>query len=195
MAVLDRHSRIIRQLRFALPLVVAGSLGAKLNRPEFDATRSIAATASDGETEMVEAEFFTLDDKDRPISVRATRVRQSGENRDLVHVDSPKADILLPKEGWIGINAKSGIYDQSSRSLSLLGGVEVHHGDGWEIETPTAVIELSNRKASGDETVAAQGPLGHVTGEGFEIDGTGGVLTITGKSRLVLYPDDNWSLD
>lgn len=190
----DRHSRLIRQLRFMLPIIVAIMLVALLVWPAFDATRSLADQAGDGETEMVNASFFTLDDKNRPVSIRAARVRQVGDARDLVQVQLPEADILLQDGGWVGINAQAGTYDQVARSLTLKDRVNVHHADGWEINTDIAVLHIKTRQATGHLPVTVQGPLGHITGEGFAIDGTGGKLTITGKTKLVLYPDDNWSL-
>ena len=52
--------------------------------------------------------------------------------------------------------------------------------------TAAAQIQLREGSASGDEPVAAQGPFGTLTSEGFRLTDRGQVVIFTGRSHAVL---------
>ena len=52
--------------------------------------------------------------------------------------------------------------------------------------TDTAAIEMNAGNAQGDAPVAAQGPFGTLTAEGFRLRDRGQVVVFTGRSHLTL---------
>jgi lipopolysaccharide export system protein LptC len=82
---------------------------------------------------------------------------------------------VLTDGGWIYVEARAGIYDRRGSNLDLAGRVTVHHDDGTQFVTDAAKVDLAAGGAAGDAPVAAQGPFGTLTAEGFRLRDRGQV--------------------
>jgi lipopolysaccharide export system protein LptC len=84
------------------------------------------------------------------------------------------------------VQAKQGAYHRDLETLQLAGGVDLVHDQGYEIRTPSANVDLTTKTAEGNEPVAAKGPFGELSSQGFRVTERGAIIEFTGKSRLVL---------
>jgi lipopolysaccharide export system protein LptC len=129
-----------------------------------------------------------VDEKNRPFTVTAEVAVQGGED-DLLTLDAPRADIVLEDGGWVLLEARQGRYAKARSHLELDGAVTLYHDNGTMLTTERATIALAEGAARGDAPVAAQGPFGTLTGEGFRLSGRGAVVEVTGRARAVLEAD------
>ena len=86
------------------------------------------------------------------------------------------------------LTANTGIYNQSGKTLSLDGSVNLFHDSGYEFNTTSADIDLNGGIAKSKVRVTGQGPFGQLVAEGFRIENKGKSIYFTGKSKLVLHP-------
>ena len=135
---------------------------------------------------MTDPHFMGTDSRNRPFTVTAERAVQDLTDDQLILLAQPKADMTLEDGAWVALQAKQGSYRRDAETLQLAGGVDLFHDQGYEIHTPSAAIDLNSGTAEGHEPVAAQGPFGELTAEGFRVVEQGAVVEFTGKSRLLL---------
>ncbi|MFN7710062.1 MAG: LPS export ABC transporter periplasmic protein LptC [Holosporales bacterium] len=194
-----RHSKRVARLKVILPVAAAVgliSLGLwplaqnyiesaqqrKNPQPKFDVTI---------QNKLVNPESITLDDKGRPVKLNADLAEQS--NNDKVDLSKPTNEIQLEDGTQVKIKSERGTIDRTTDTLTYEGGVQVETSSGYTLETPSATLNLKSHIAEGREPVKAKGPAGEVEGEGFSVDRDKGLLTIKGKSRLVINPQEKRS--
>ncbi len=134
---------------------------------------------------VVEPRYQGIDEQGRPFTLTAQTATQAGSS-DVVGLDQPRADLLLSDGAWVYIESREGRFDRPRNHLDLTGAVTVHHDDGTQFVTERAAVDLAASAAQGDRPVAAQGPFGNLTAEGFRLSERGQVVVFTGRSRAVL---------
>jgi lipopolysaccharide export system protein LptC len=175
-----------------LPLAAVALLAAIALWPELESAADRGRVAFKRVTEVrpdalsvVRPRFQGVDEQNRPYTVTADTAVQAG-NENVVQLQAPRADLQLTDGGWLYMEAREGRYDRPRNHLDLAGRVTIHHDDGTQVVTDRAAIDVTGGHAAGDTPVAAQGPFGTLTAEGFRLRDRGQVVVFTGKSRAVL---------
>jgi lipopolysaccharide export system protein LptC len=175
-----------------LPLAALGLLATVALWPEFEsaADRGRVAFRRVAEVQatalhIVEPRYQGLDEQNQPYTVTAASAVQAGDDQ-AVQLQAPRADLALNDGGWVYLEAQKGHYERPVNQLDLAGEVTIHHDDGTQFVTPRAALDVAGGNASGDDPVAAQGPFGTLTAEGFRLYDRGQVVVFTGRARAVL---------
>ncbi len=182
-------------MRITLPLVAGAIIAMVIAWPELSEKRGgfklgmskINANDSGGQT-IVSPRFTGTDRNRRPYTVTADAATQDQKAPNQINLAFPKADFTLKDGAWISVSAANGRYDRKTEALTLSGGVDLFHDEGYELHTRSARITLAEGVAVGEEPVRGQGPFGTLEAQGFRILENGTHLLLSGKSRLVLYP-------
>ena len=175
-----------------LPLAAVALLATIALWPEIDsasdrgrvAFRRLAEVRPDA-LHVREPRYQGVDEQNRPYTVTADAAVQSG-SAEVVLLQAPRADLLLSDGGWVYLEAREGRYDKPRNRLDLAGRVTIHHDDGTQFVTERAALDVNAGNAEGDDPVAAQGPFGTLTAQGFRLVDRGQVVIFTGNSRVVL---------
>lgn len=188
-----RYSRFVGIMKILLPSLAAVLLGLLMVWPRLtaiDKSFQIGfAKLPSKEVEslaMRNARYFGVDESNRPFAVTSENAIQEPGNADLIHLVAPKADFTSASGSNVVVDAEAGLYHQASKMLDLSGGVNLFHDSGYELHTPTAIIDLNHNSARGVDPVEGFGPQGRVESIGFEITGRGREITFTGQSHLTL---------
>lgn len=189
---LARRRVTVALAKRVLPLAALGLLAAIALWPEFEtaAERGRIAFRQAGQVtpsalHLINPRYQGVDDQNRPFTVTAASAAQAA-SEEIVELDVPRADMLLTDGGWIYLEARQGRFDKPRNQLNLAGAVTLHHADGTQFTTARAAIDLHASAAEGDDPVAAQGPFGTLTAEGFRLRERGEVVVFTGRARVVL---------
>lgn len=134
---------------------------------------------------VVNPRYQGIDDLNRPYTVTAAEAQQLG-GEEILELEEPRADILLTDGSWVYLRAHAGRYDRPRSHLDLMGDVTIYHDNGTMMLTQQAAVEIDKGSASGDRPVAAQGPFGTLTSEGFRLTERGAVVVFTGRAHVVL---------
>ncbi len=189
---LARHRVLVAVAKRLLPLSAIALLATIALWPEFEsaaergrvAFRRVAEVRPDA-LHIVNPRYQGVDEQNRPYNVTADRAVQAG-SEEIVQLQQPRADLLLTDGGWVYLEAREGRYDKDGSRLDLAGEVTIHHDDGTQFVTPRAAVDIKAGDAEGDDPVAAQGPFGTLTAEGFRLRDRGQVVIFTGRARAVL---------
>ena len=136
---------------------------------------------------MVNARFMGSDKKNQPFSITADLAKNLLLGKTNIELEMPKADITVRDGTWLVLTADTGVYNQSGKTLSLEGKVNLFHDSGYEFNTAAADIDLNGGVAKGTVPVSGQGPFGHLEAEGFIIENKGSSIYFIGRSKLILH--------
>lgn len=137
---------------------------------------------------VIGARFIGATDAGRAYVITADFIQTSEMIGPRMILKSPRAETTLQDGTGVTLVADAGIYDRAVEVMTLAGNVTLVRGDGHEMRTESARIDLTAMTASGSEPVVAEGPGGTVSGEGFEMSENGAAIVFTGKSRATLSP-------
>jgi lipopolysaccharide export system protein LptC len=194
----DRYSIFVGFMKVLLPAMAAGLILLVVAWPQFSVDEGqfrlsmskLAPEQADSLT-MLNAHFEGVDEKDQPYTITADMATQSENDKDLVTMELPKADITLEDGTWLALTARSGEYRKESEMLDLAGSVSLFHDQGFELQTDAARIDLNAGTAEGVHPVEGQGSIGSIQAEGFRVLDRGARILFTGKSHLVVMPEAN----
>lgn len=194
----SRHGRLARFARIALPLAALGLLGLIFAWSRID---PIIDRIHINETEqapeeidtvtMENARFAGVDAQNRSFNITAVRAIQSADDNNRIHLQEPKADIVLASGAKVAIRSDTGALQRDTQILDLIGQVTVTQDQSYEFHTANARIDLNERTAAGDATVSGRGPQGEIQAEGFEILDGGTRVVFRGRSRVLFQPQQD----
>lgn len=190
-----RHTRFVAMMKLVLPVIAAILIALVVAWPQLQDKKegfrlglSNITVHEKGGQQVVNARFTGNDRDKRPFTVTADSAFQTEDKGDTFALEFPKADIAMSDGSWMALTAESGTYDKREQTLNLSGGVNLFHDEGYEFHTPTALINLRDGSAYGEQPVAGQGPLGTLQAAGFRVLDRGKRLIFSGKAKLVLHP-------
>lgn len=170
-----RYTRIVNALKIALPvlalLIVATVViysGFNPNPGKIILTPSQMDTVAD-DLRMMNPRLSGVDGAQRPYTVTAEYAEQQKGRPDLVQLKKIEADVTLEGNQWLSITAANGLLDGDKRTLTLDGGIAAFSDTGYEIHTEAAIVNFEEGKISGPQPVQAQGPLGTIKANRFEV--------------------------
>lgn len=196
---MNRHSRLVVSLKVLFPSLAAVLVGLVILWPQMMAqqeeTISLIAEEVDklklpDDQAMINPRFFAVDAAGEPFNLTAqTAYELEGETRR-VQLDGIRADLLRKDDRWYALDAETGIYSQADDTMELLKQVNLYTETGDEIETTQALINMKNRSIRGNRDVFVRTPSGFARAEGFSITKNGTVVRLTGRTKVVFYPDN-----
>ncbi|HYF06406.1 MAG TPA: LPS export ABC transporter periplasmic protein LptC [Acetobacteraceae bacterium] len=189
---LARRRFVLRWVKRFLPVAALALLSAVALWPEIERAEDRGRVsfrrvvqAGPEQVRVIEPRYQGVDEQDRPFNVTAAVARQAG-SADIVDLEAPRADLLMNDGSWVLLEAREGRFDRPRNHLDLSGQVTLWHDNGSMLETEAAAIDINAGHASGDAPVAAQGPFGTLTSQGFRLQDRGQVVLFTGRARLLL---------
>ncbi|MFA7276818.1 MAG: LPS export ABC transporter periplasmic protein LptC [Pseudobdellovibrionaceae bacterium] len=186
-----RHSTVVRVLRLALPVLAIGVVVVLWNWSEPQAPlapvpREQISPQSVQSNELVNPKFQSEDARSRPYTITADKATQNTENKDVVVLQNPVADMTLSPENWVALSAQQGEYAQSSGKLHLNGQVEVRHNGGYELSTQSMDIDVTSQVITTDAPVTGHGPAGEISAQGLDAYGAEDKVIFQGPAKLIL---------
>lgn len=142
-----------------------------------------------GDPSAINPRFLGTDKQNQIYSVTADLAKNLVQEAGTIELEMPKADILLKDGAWVVVTAETGLVNRGSETLELTDGVTVYHDKGYEFLTSRAMVYLNDRVVTSDQPVQGQGPFGRTSSEGIQVVDKGEVVFLTGRSKVVLYPN------
>ncbi len=196
-AIFNRKRNRLLWLKIGFPIVAIGIVGllTYLNykhqsetvisipvvedMPKLDVGMKVSGIAFEGKSKT-----------DRPFSVTALSATEAKDNKDIIDLDEPQAEIELSEQTWIAVTAEHGRYDRKLDKVDLNGTVTVYHDNGLVFSTEQAAMDLKSNTASGSVPVSGSDDRRQLTAEGFEMMDDGATVIFKGKSLLKILPKE-----
>ena len=194
----DSYSKFVKFMKIVLPLGSVLIIGLILGWPyisgiegQFKIGFSSINLSSNEQTGVDNARYFGVDDLSRPYSISADLARFPEGPKGSITLEMPKADITVDDGSWLVMTAKTGIYNQKNKLLSLQGAVNLFHDSGYEISTDEIDINLAKNDAIGTKPINGHGPFGELNASGIRIDKNNNTIFFIGPARLLMFPSAN----
>lgn len=189
-----RYSRFVSWMKLALPIAAGLLLLLVVVLPQFRGDEERFRVGTDlvkgggrDTLSMTNARYFGTDDKGQPFQITAEGVRQQQSKDEAINLVSPKAEINLTNGNYFSAAASYGLYDRAGQKLDLGGQVTVFQGDGNQLTTTAAIVQLKEGTATGREPVSGEGPLGTMQAAGgFDMIDRGRNVKFHGPAKLTI---------
>ena len=189
------HSRMVVSLKVLLPSLAALLVGLVILWPQLQARQDEAISivsetdAAPQDQMMVNPRFFTVDGKGEPLNMTAENAYElPGETRR-IRLNNVKADLVLKDNRFLALDATAAVYFQSKDTVELSESVNLYSEDGFELNTTQAQIGLKDQNLKGTAETFIRTPAGTAVSDGFEITDGGTIVRLTGKTKVVFYPN------
>jgi lipopolysaccharide export system protein LptC len=199
-ALFNRKRSRLLWLKISLPVLALGIVGYLTYRsyenqsdtvvtipvvedmPKLDAGMKVSGIAFEGKSKS-----------DRPFSVTALSATETKNNKDLVELEEPQAQIELSDVTWIAVTAERGLYDRKLDQVNLNGAVTVYHDNGMTFVTEQAAMDMKANTASGSAPVTGSDAYTKISAEGFEMLDDGATVLFKGRSHMEILPKEKGS--
>lgn len=164
----SRHDRLIKFLRFALPVAI-GILIALLTFSPFSGNSELSFLLDKNKVNMAaermrisEALYRGEDSKGRPFSLRAGSAVQKSSAEPIIRMTDLNGQILL-EDGPASVLASNGLYDLAAETVRVPGPLSVKSNKGYSMVAKDVKLGLKN------QMLASKGPLSFDDGKGFSM--------------------------
>ncbi|MDZ3830732.1 MAG: LPS export ABC transporter periplasmic protein LptC [Sphingopyxis sp.] len=185
----SNHDRVVRILRYGLPLVI-GVVGAVLVFSPFTQRSEISFLLAKDKVEVAKermrvtrAEYRGQDTKGQPFALVAGSAVQQSSAEPVVRMENLSAAIRLA-DGPATIAAARGAYDMDSEKVLVPGLVQVKSANGYRIDAHNVAIDMKERSLSGTGGVDGTLNIGQFSANQLSADLDERVVRLSGNARL-----------
>lgn len=176
------HSRLVRLLRWLMPVSILGMLmvlGVFVAR---DALQSAAARPKDApeEIRMLNPHFLGRDEQGRAFNLAAREARRDDNDMQQVFLDAPTMAMDVDGAHPSTLTADKGVYREDTRILKLTGHVRVDDSKASTVATNEATIDTRTGAINGQSAIAASGPAGAIQAKSYTASDRGDHLILRG---------------
>lgn len=169
----ERHLRIVRWLKFALPIGALILLAAIFVTDRDGASPvdpgTAARLAAMGTGMQLDNPRFSGETKSGdPFVVTAERALPDGALPDRIDLQEPVGKLRTGKRS-VTVTAETGTFFRTQDALALRGNVVLRTSDGYRVEAPDVRIDLEAQTATSSERLRASGPNGTIEADKVRI--------------------------
>ncbi|MCX8278590.1 LPS export ABC transporter periplasmic protein LptC [Phyllobacterium sp. 0TCS1.6C] len=190
----ERHSRRVRLLKIALPVVAIISAVVFSWFTFFSATglpSNISldkADIEDGKLVMTNPKLDGFTKDKLPYKMSALRALQQVGNSSVVSLEGIDAEIPLGDELRAQVKARTGVFDNANRQLTLDSDIRLVTSDGMTAELKSANIDIAGNTMSTNDPVSITSKDGSIVAGSMQVGEGGKVVTFEKRVRLVIQP-------
>lgn len=183
------HDRVVRILRFGLPVVI-GVIAAVLVFSPFTQRAEISFLLAKDKVDMASermkvtrAEYRGQDAKGQPFALLAGSAVQKSSAEPIVRMQDLSGAIRLT-DGPATIVAKDGAYNMNTEKVDVPGTVQVRSANGYRIDASNVAIDLKGRSLAGSGGVQGALNIGQFSANQLSADLDNRVVRLQGNARL-----------
>lgn len=183
------HDRVVRILRFGLPLVI-GVVAAVLVFSPFTQRSEISFLLAKDKVDMASermkvtrAEYRGQDSKGQPFALLAGSAVQKSSAEPIVRMSQLSGAIRL-KDGPATIAATEGQYNMDTEKVDVPGTVKVRSADGYRIDASNVAIDLKSRSLTGSGGVNGALNIGQFSANQLTADLDTRIVRLSGNAKL-----------
>ncbi len=185
------HSRLVKLLRFLLPIGVVGLLGLLLAptllRPEVKGL-SVTAVEPVSLTSYImrNPHYEGFDKKNGNYTIDAESAKIDIKNSGSIPLTNIRIKVTHLDKSGIALKAKTGLYNREQKSMDLAGDIQFHNSTGMSAYFKTAKINMDSKTIISDRAVRVEMPQGKVTASAIKIYGQKKYVEFIKDVRLFL---------
>lgn len=188
-----RHSGVVRWLRRAIPVGAVVAVLGLVVAPFFNPLRdvgnfSLGSVSLSGGKVVMEAPKLAGYRKDNsPYEVTADSALQDIRKPTQIELVKMTARVLMKsEEGWVTINARSGLFDQQKEQLKLVDDVKIRTESGYDVRMRTADIDFKAGTVNSREPVKVNLGTTTIDADTLDVKDNGALIVFEGRVRVVI---------
>lgn len=189
----SRHSRFVHTAKLLLPSIAAVLIGVLLVFPSIKKDirdiRLDITRPKQGELEKLHVEntvFYITDKNNRVNNFIADNIDETEPGSKLIKFTNPEGMLPSSPTVWTNIKAPVGYYNQKTGIFELRDDVELFYSEGMTVKTTEAFYNFEETRGYGGKPVTAEGFLGNLSSQGFEILNSDSILAFTGHTEMTI---------
>ncbi len=185
----SNHDRVVRILRYGLPLVI-GVVASILVFSPFTQRAEISFLLSKDKVDVASermkvtrAEYRGQDAKGQPFALLAGSAVQKSSAEPIVRMTDLSGAIRLT-DGPATIVAKQSAYNMDTEKVDVPGLVQVKSADGYRIDASNVAVDLKTRSLAGQGGVNGSLNIGQFSANQLSADLDKRIVRLQGNARL-----------
>jgi lipopolysaccharide export system protein LptC len=176
------HSRLVRVLRFLLPMFMVVMVGTLVALVVAHAVRRQDAAHRDAATpiEMVNPHFFGRDSQGKAYTLGARQAARDEQSFQRVLLSYPWVTMDTEGPHPSTLTADKGVYHEDTRMLYLKGHVRANNARESRFATDEAVVNTRTGVVTSPAALAGQTSVGDVQSHAFDVFDKGGRVVFKG---------------
>ena len=189
----QRHSRRVRVLKFAVPLIaaviaVAFPVYSYLAAPVSIAVQADGSAFADGKLVMANPKLNGFTKQKLPFSLTALRAIQDVRKQGIIDLEGINAKLPIATDNVASVNATRGIYNRDGNTMNLTSDVTVTTTDGVEAKFKSVFLDMGKGSMKTDEPVDVSRGGSRITADSMSVQDNGKVLVFENRVRVDIDP-------
>jgi lipopolysaccharide export system protein LptC len=198
-AIAARHSRLVRLLRIAVPLVVGLAMAGVVAISIFNPFRALMKQLPvDMDNLVVSGTKITMESPhmsgftpdQRPYEVWAKTATQDLTDPDRVELKTIRAKILQEDRSTVTLEARTGLFDTKAQLLDLRKDIFLQSSTGYEARLSQALLDIGKGIVTSEEPVDVKLLNGTLTADKLRITEKGALVRFEGHVVMNLIMDN-----
>lgn len=192
-----RHSRRVRQLRLAVPVMVAAAMLTIIGISLFNPFRILSKLPIDIGKLGVSGTKITMSSPhlagftpdNRPYELWAKSAVQDVTNPNNVELNELRAKVQMEDKTGITMDAKTGLFDTKTQLLDLKDNIFLQSTTGYEARLTQATVDIGGGIVTSDQPVSVKLLNGTLDANRLKISENGALVRFDGGVSMILIPD------
>jgi lipopolysaccharide export system protein LptC len=198
-AAAERHSRMVRILRIAVPAAVVLSLLAIVGASVFNPFRMLLPklpvdmgnlVVSGTKITMESPHLAGFSTDQRPYDLWAKAAIQDLTDPDHVELQTLHAKMLMEDRSTVTMDARTGFFDSKQQLLDLRKDIFLQSSTGYEAKLSQAFVDINKGMVTSDEHVDVKLLNGTLTADKLRIYNSGELVRFEGNVVMNLIMDN-----
>lgn len=187
-----RHTRVVRVLRFAIPVGAVFALIGMIAVPvamRWSGVQSVSVASigiSDGKVRMQTPKLSGYRKDNRPYEVTAVSALQEIRNPTQVELQTLTARLQTQQEGWVTVNSRTGFFNTQSEKLQLNQDVRILTEQGYDIRLNTADVDFKAGTVQSKEPVKVMLGTTTVDADTLDVKDNGAMISFAGRVKVFI---------
>jgi lipopolysaccharide export system protein LptC len=191
-----RHSRRVRFLRVAIPVVIVLALGTTWLVSWLDPMKMLVRLPIDSKGLAISGTKITMQAPrltgytrdNRWYELTAGAAAQDITKPDIVELREVRAKVDTEDKNTMFLSAKDGLYDRKAGILTLSNQISLKSTSGYEIRLREAVVDTASGEVVSNKPVEVVSQQANIKAERLEVIKSGEVIRFTGNVMVNLSP-------
>ncbi|ESX80121.1 MULTISPECIES: LPS export ABC transporter periplasmic protein LptC [unclassified Mesorhizobium] len=191
--IAQRHSRRVRILKLAVPLVaaliaVAFPVYSYLMAPAAIEVQADGGSFANGKLVMANPKLNGFTKQNLPYSMTALRAIQDVSKQGIIDLEGIKARLPIAADNTAAIDAARGTYDRDGNTFSLTSDVTVSTTDGVVAKFKSVYLDMGEGTMKTSEPVDVSRGGSRIRADSMSVQDNGKVLVFENKVRVDIDP-------
>ncbi|TPI37555.1 LPS export ABC transporter periplasmic protein LptC [Mesorhizobium sp. B2-9-1] len=189
----QRHSRRVRVLKFAVPLLavaiaVAFPVYSYLKAPVSVSVQADGTAFSNGKLVMANPKLNGFTKQKLPYSLTATRATQDVGQQAVIDLEGINAKLPVATDNIVSVDAAHGIYNRDANTMDLTSDVSVTTTDGLVAKFKSIFLDMGKGSMKTSNPVDVSRGGSRITADAMSVEDNGRLVVFENRVRVNIDP-------